>query len=289
MMAIPFNHNQALETARNMDSTLQLDLGPRDLLRMSNYELDEKSREPAQRLTASLVIPARNEARNLAHVLRQLTPCIDEVILVDGHSSDSTKLMAKSCWPEIRIINEPAPGKGEALRAGFRAATGDIVVAMDADGSMSPEEIPLYLSLFEHGFDFVKGSRFTGGGHSLDITTLRRFGNRALVHVANTLFNAGFTDLCYGFFAFRRIFLSELDLKSTGFEIETEIAIRAHEIGLRIAEVPSTELPRREGRSNLHTFRDGKRVLETMIAERFPHTWSRVHHAMGSSIDITRR
>jgi glycosyltransferase involved in cell wall biosynthesis len=218
--------------------------------------------------TVSLVIPARNEARNLPHVLDRLPAGLSEVILVDGHSSDITKAIARDCRPDIRIITEPMSGKGHALRAGFEAATGEIIVAMDADGSMSPEEIPQYVYFLERGFDFVKGSRFVGGGGSLDITMLRRLGNRGLLGVANYVYGSHLTDLCYGFFGFRRQYLDHLDLRSTGFEIETELTIRAYVSGLRIAEVPSLELPRRTGHSNLRSFRDGQRVLRTLLGER---------------------
>jgi glycosyltransferase involved in cell wall biosynthesis len=214
------------------------------------------------------VIPAKNEARNLAHVLERLPNCIDEVILVDGRSSDITRLMARTCRPDIRIITDPQSGKGHALRAGFAAAQYDIIVALDADGSMSPEEIPQYLYFLDHGFDFVKGSRFMGGGGSLDITTLRRMGNKGLLLVANTLFRTQLTDLCYGFFAFRRQYLGHLGLCSAGFEIETELTVRALNAGLRIAEVPSMELPRWSGQTSLRTFHDGFRVLQTIIRGR---------------------
>jgi hypothetical protein len=217
--------------------------------------------------TVSLVIPTRNEARNVADVLARLPKMITEVVLVDA-SSDVTKLMATSSRSDIRIIGEPAPGKGNALRAGLAAARGDVLVAMDADGSMSPEEIPRFVHPLEHGFDFTKGSRFMAGGGSLDITPTRRAGNRALVEAANILLGVRYTDLCYGFFALRRIFLESLDLRSTGFEIETEIIVRAQLIGLRIAEVPSVELPRRNGESSLRAVRDGTRVLRTLLTER---------------------
>ncbi len=213
------------------------------------------------------MIPTRNEARNVADVLDRLPKMITEVILVDA-SSDVTKLMARSSRSDIRIIGEPAPGKGNALRAGLAAATGDVVVAMDADGSMSPEEIPRFVHPLAHGFDFTKGSRFMAGGGSLDITPIRRAGNRALVEAANLLLGVRYTDLCYGFFAFRKIFFDSLDLRSTGFEIETEIIVRAQLIGLRIAEVPSVELPRRNGESSLRAVRDGTRVLRTLLMER---------------------
>lgn len=223
---------------------------------------------PVQRPTVSLVIPAKNEARNLPHVLENLPDGLDEVILVDGSSRDVSTIAARACRPDIRIIAEPSPGKGMALRTGFAAAEGDFIVAMDADGSMDPAEIPQYVYFLQHGFDFVKGSRFVGGGGSLDITRLRRAGNRGLLAAANMLFDAQFTDLCYGYFAFKRCYLNHLDLQSAGFEIETELTIRAYVTGLRIGEVPSLELPRRTGRSNLRSFRDGTRVLRTMLEER---------------------
>jgi glycosyltransferase involved in cell wall biosynthesis len=220
------------------------------------------------RSTVSLIIPAKNEARNLPNVLDHLPSCIDEVILVDGRSSDVTKVIAATCRPDIRIISEPGPGKGLALRAGFAAARGDFVIAMDADGSMSPAEIPQFIYFLEHGFDFVKGSRFIGGGGSLDITTIRRIGDRALLYAANFIYRAKITDINYGFYAFKRQYLDHLDLRSSGFEIEAELMIRALKAGLRIAEVPSLEMPRRAGRSNLHAFQDGQRVLRTLLTER---------------------
>lgn len=224
------------------------------------------------RSTVSLVIPAKNEARNLASVLHEVPDGVDEVILVDGRSSDVTPLMALSCRPDIRILSDAEPGKGCALRAGFEAARGDIIVGMDADGSMSPSEIPRYVYFLENGYDFVKGSRFVVGGGSLDITPLRRAGNRALVTTANLLYRVQLTDLCYGFFAFRRQYLEYLDLRSSGFEIETELVVRAVVSGLRIAEVPSLELPRRSGRSSLRAFHDGQRVLRTLLRERAAET-----------------
>jgi glycosyltransferase involved in cell wall biosynthesis len=238
---------------------------PDELRRPANQAV---SQSRPTKTTVSLVIPAKNEARNLATVLEHLPDCVTEVILVDGRSSDVTQLMARSCRPDIRIIGDPAPGKGHALRAGFAAARCDVVIAMDADGSMVPDEIPQFLWFLEHGFDFVKGSRFIGGGGSLDITPIRKLGNRGLLLVANLCFDVQMTDLCYGFFGFRRKYLDHLDLSSAGFEIETELTVRAVCAGLRIAEVPSLEHPRRSGRSSLRSFSDGYRVLRTLMSER---------------------
>lgn len=218
--------------------------------------------------SVSLVIPAKNEARNLAWVLEQVPDWLHEVILVDGLSTDATLEMAVACRPDIRIVHEQRPGKGVALRAGFQAADGDIVAMLDADGSMSPAELPRFVHLLEDGYDFVKGSRFVAGGGSLDITRFRQAGNRGLMALVSTIYRERLTDLCYGFMAFRRRYLPYLALQSDGFEIETEMVLRAVKAGLRIAEVPSLELPRRSGESNLNAMRDGMRVLRTVLAER---------------------
>jgi glycosyltransferase involved in cell wall biosynthesis len=216
-------------------------------------------------LTVSLVIPVKNEARNIAWVLEQIADDVDEVILVDGNSTDATLITARSCRPDIKVVPQEGTGKGSALRTGFLAATGDIIVIMDADGSMVPQEIRHYLHFLTNGYDFVKGSRFIGGGGSLDITPFRRLGNRFLLAVFNTLYHGDLTDLCYGFCAFHRRYLELLALSATGFEIEAEMVVRAMRVGLRIAEVPSLELPRRTGKSNLHSIRDGIRVLRTVL------------------------
>jgi glycosyltransferase involved in cell wall biosynthesis len=258
---------------------------PDDLRRPANQSVSQSA---SSKTTVSLVIPAKNEARNLATVLEHLPDCVTEVILVDGRSSDVTQLMARSCRPDIRIIGDPAPGKGHALRAGFAAARCDVVIAMDADGSMAPEEIPQFLWFLEHGFDFVKGSRFIGGGGSLDITPVRKLGNRGLLLIANMFFDVQMTDLCYGFFGFRRKYLDHLDLSSAGFEIETELTVRAVCAGLRIAEVPSLEHPRRSGRSSLRSFSDGYRVLRTLMNERSRQAHDRAPARPQSSIDTSR-
>ncbi|WP_178361964.1 glycosyltransferase family 2 protein [Mycolicibacterium hippocampi] len=230
---------------------------------MSGQAARSATSRPAS--TVSLVIPVMNEARNIAWVLEQIPDGISELILVDGNSTDATLITARSCRPDIKIVPQDGVGKGSALRTGFLAATGDIIVMMDADGSMAPSEIKHYLHFLANGYDFVKGSRFIPGGGSLDITGFRRLGNRFLLGVFNTLYRAELTDLCYGFCAFHRRYLELLALSATGFEIEAEMVVRSMQAGLRVAEVPSLELPRRAGKSNLNSIRDGIRVLRTVL------------------------
>jgi glycosyltransferase involved in cell wall biosynthesis len=225
------------------------------------------ARKAQPKPTVSLIIPVKNEALNIAWVLDQIPACVTEIILVDANSTDATLMIAKSARPDIRIVQQEGKGKGSALRTGFRAASGEIIVMMDADGSMAPQEITHYLHYLTNGYDYVKGSRFMGGGGSLDITRLRRLGNWALMATVKALYATQMTDLCYGFVAFHRKCLPFLELSSTGFEVETEMTLHALRAGLRIAEVPSIEMPRRHGVSNLRTFRDGQRVLRTIIRE----------------------
>jgi glycosyltransferase involved in cell wall biosynthesis len=215
--------------------------------------------------TVALIIPTKNEAANIPWVLQQIPVCVDEVILVDGHSTDATVVAARCSRPDIQVVHQEGIGKGDALRAGFLSTAADVIVMIDADCSMSPQEIPHFLHFLGNGFDFVKGSRFIAGGGSQDITRLRRWGNRLLVGLVNALYEVQLTDLCYGFCAFHRRYLSYLELTATGFEVETQLTLSALRAGLRVAEVPSLEMPRRYGRSNLRTFSDGTRVLRAIL------------------------
>lgn len=220
------------------------------------------------RVGVSLVIPAMNEARNIGWVLERVPDAIDEVILVDGDSVDDTVAVSRAIVPDIRVVGQDRRGKGAALRAGFAAARGEVIVMIDADRSMNPAEIERFLELIGDGYDLVKGSRFMDDGGTADMERLRRYGNAVLRGLANGLYGTRFSDLCYGFMAFRREHLATLALQSDGFEIETEIVVRAVRCGLRVGEVPSFEAPRGYGESNLNTWRDGSRVLRQMLRQR---------------------
>ena len=239
----------------------------------------EKAEAPARTTQprVSVVIPTLNEARNLAHVFAAFPAGLHEVILVDGHSVDGTPDVARRLRPDVRVVNQTRTGKGNALACGFAAATGDIIVMIDADGSTDPAEIPRFVEALTSGADFAKGSRFAPGAGSSDITPLRRLGNKLLGLAVNIIYGTRYSDLCYGYNAFWARHAPAFGLQAEspgqrkvwgdGFEIETVLNLRASAAGLAITEVPSFEHARIHGESNLRTLRDGQRVLRTILTE----------------------
>ena len=220
----------------------------------------------------SVVIPALNEAENLPHVLPRIPSWMHEVVLVDGHSTDGTLEVARELWSNhhnhhivtqerrqregaayrlvrerrgqgtaLRLVKQEGRGKGAALRTGFATATGQVVVMLDADGSMDPAEIPVFISALLSGAQFVKGSRFLPGGGTADMPMYRRWGNKAFVHLVRLLFGGRYSDLLYGYNAFWSWTVPLLQLDGTGFEIETMMNIRALQAGLTVTEVPASK------------------------------------------------
>ncbi len=217
----------------------------------------------------TVVVPALNEAENLPHVLPRIPGWVHEVVLVDDHCTDNTVEVARHLMPDIKVVrNERTGGKGNALRAGFAAATGDIIVQLDADGSEDPMEIHSFVGALLAGADYAKGSRFIPGGGTSDMTLLRKAGNFGFVLMVRILFGVRFTDLCYGYNAFWKRVVPQLALDADGFEIEAMLNLRAHRRGLKIAEVPSFEDERVHGEGRLVTWPDGWRVLKTIWRER---------------------
>ena len=108
--------------------------------------------------------------------------------MVDGRRVDDTISVARALRSDVRIVLQNRVGKGNAMACGFAAATGDIIVMLDADGSADPREIPRFVAALVEGADFAKGTRFANGGGSADITRVRAWGNRWLNRIANLLF-----------------------------------------------------------------------------------------------------
>lgn len=237
---------------------------------MGNNRIQRVKDKLAERhLGVSVVICTFNEGRNLPHVLPEIPEWVDEIVLVDGYSTDNTVEIAKMLRPDIRILCRLRKGKGDALRHGIEQASGEIIVTIDGDGSMDPGEIPKFIEPLLDGYDFAKGSRFLEGGGTSDMPIHRVFGNRAFTILTNLLYSAEYSDLAYGYNAFRKSALNAIQLTSDGFEIETELNVRAAKVGLKVKEVPSFERKRLSGKGRLRSLPDGWRILRAIVKERF--------------------
>lgn len=232
---------------------------------------------PREHATVSVIIPTLNEAGNLPYVLNTIPSWVDEVIIVDGRSDDDTERVAKVLFPNVRIVHQPRPGKGAAMKAGLYAAKSELLICLDADGSMDGAEIGAFRDALLAGADYVKGSRFCPGAGSSDITRFRRMGDGGICLLLRLLFGAHYTDATYGYIGVWADRLDWLGLDRDGFEVETLIGIRAQRAGLRTSEVPCFEASRIHGTSNLSAFRDGLRIFRTIIGERL-----RSYHVLAS-------
>lgn len=223
-------------------------------------------------MSVGIVIPAMNEEKNIEEVLCRVHDLgFDNVLVIDGKSKDNTVAIASKRG--AKVVMQDGKGKGDAIRQilSMNYFDVDALVLMDADGSMNPEEIPALIGALNSGADIAKGSRFLEGGLTYDMNSIRRFGNSMLMLAVNFLFSAKYTDLCYGYAVFNKTAVEKLSpiLESEGFEIETEIFIKALTLGLTVKEVPSVEYERKFGVSNLHAFKDGLKILKTILREFF--------------------
>ena len=210
-----------------------------------------------------------NEASNLPSVLPKIPKWVDEVLLVDGHSTDGTVEVTRELFPEVKVLYQPGTGKGDALKHGFKHAQGDIIVTLDADGATDPEEISKFIEHLLNGYDFAKGSRFLNR-HPLKMPTHRRFGNWVLATVANILYGTKYTDICSGYNAFWKKSIDRVSLSSNGFELEQEMNVKIKKAGLRVIEVPcSNNSGRISGGSKVAIWRQGLKDLLIIIRERF--------------------
>lgn len=217
--------------------------------------------------TVSVVIPTINECLNIKEVIPKLPKFIDEVVIVDGCSTDGTIEEIRKYRKDAKIFIETSKGKGAALRRGFKEASGDLIIMMDADGSHDPNEIPMLVDPVLNGFDVTKASRILPGGGSDDFTVFRRFGNKMFVAMVNMLYGSDYTDLCYGYRAFKRDALKSLQIRTNGFDVETEQSILIIKAGLKVKEIPSFEARRKHGNSRLNSFRDGWKILKVILSE----------------------
>jgi glycosyltransferase involved in cell wall biosynthesis len=221
--------------------------------------------------TLSIIIPAQNEEATLPYVLADLSAVISafdtytaEVICVNDHSTDRTPDIAEAFGARV-VHNTARPGKGMALRAGFAAASGDILAMMDADYSHRPEDLPVFLAALQDPIGLVIGSRVIGG--SEEYTHVRAFGNVFLSTTLGLATRRYLSDALNGYKVFRRDVYSDFDYTSASFEIEIEIIANALRKGYRIVEVSSHERGRAGGIAKSKVVQHGTRFLSRILWE----------------------
>ena len=218
-------------------------------------------------MKTSLVIPTRNEVANLPGVLKGSYGKCDEILIVDGHSSDGTREFAEQ--NDVRVILDNGKGKGDGLRIALHKARGDIVVFMDADGSHDPEDIPKLVEPIQRGeADLVIGSRMRGGSDELhgDLRKfIRMLGSDIITLSINYRFGVRLTDCQNGFRAIRRITGIEAGLTENIFTIEQEMIMKVLKKGGRVSEVPAHEYQSRNPQSSIVVWKVAHRYVWCLL------------------------
>ncbi len=216
--------------------------------------------------SVTLLLPCLNEVKGLEQVLRRVPPLVDEVLVVDNGSTDGSREVARRAG--ARVIDEPRRGYGRAFLAGLPAASGDIVVACDSDGSYSPESIELLVDeLLTRDLDFIAASRFPLQSPAT-MHWVSRAGNWLLTAAANLFFGCRLSDSQSGMWALRRSVLPRLHLTQAGHAFSEEMKLEAlRHLGDRAQERRILSQPR-IGESKLHPLRDGWDCLWFLIAKR---------------------
>jgi glycosyltransferase involved in cell wall biosynthesis len=218
-------------------------------------------------LKLSVVIPCYNEEDGVREVIgRMPAGIVDEIVVVDNNCTDRTAEVARSLG--ARVVAESTPGYGAAYKAGMRAATGDLIITLDGDGTYPPEEIPrLVGEMVDRGWDFLSASRFP----LADPTAMQftnRLGNLVLTVAAALLFFKPIRDSQSGMWVFRRSLLERLRLTSDGMAFSEEIKLEALLRGARFGE---SHVPygARIGEVKLQKWRDGWHNLAFLVRKRF--------------------
>ena len=218
-------------------------------------------------MKVSLIIPTRNEEGCIGKTLQEVPrKFVDEIIVVDGQSTDNTILEAKKVLGKSdKLVKQKKIGYGAAFLEAIKFVSGDIIIMMDADGSHNPKDIVKIIDKINKGHEFVMASRYAKGGKSDDDTLIRLLGNKVFTWMTNFIHGTRVTDSLYLFSAISIKELKKLELSSHGFEFCTEIIVKAHKAGLKFAEVPVVERKRFNGKSKVNSFVHGYKILRMIL------------------------
>ncbi len=221
----------------------------------------------------SVLIPCFNEERSVVAVIKAFRSALptSTIYVYDNNSTDNTALLAREAGAIVK--NEPRPGKGSVVRRMFADVEADIFILVDGDDTYDASKSPAMVELLmEHDLDLINGARVSNQkgayrkGH--------RFGNWLLTSLVGTIFGSSFDDMLSGYKVMSRRFVKSFPAMSSGFEIETELAVHALELRVPCLEVPTSYSERGEGSvSKLRTYSDGARILGVIIRLDLPLTF----------------
>ncbi|UCH81679.1 MAG: glycosyltransferase family 2 protein [Nitrospiraceae bacterium] len=218
----------------------------------------------------SIVIPCFNESKTIAEILEKVVSvqmeCEKEVIVVDDYSTDGSREYLKSLEinnPSIQVIyHDHNLGKGAALRSGFKAATGDVIIIQDADLEYNPQEYPkLLMPISEGKADVVFGSRFKGGEAHRVLFFWHYVGNKLITLLSNIFSNLNLSDIEVCYKAFKKEILDRIELEEDRFGFEPEFTIKVSRLGCRIYEVSVSYAGRTYSEGKKINWKDGVRAL----------------------------
>ncbi len=205
-------------------------------------------------MKTALIVCVKNEEATLASVIKKARRYVNEILVIDGHSHDKSRQIARDLG--CRVFLDNGRGKGMAIRLGIKKAKGDILVFIDADGSHEPGDIPILIKpILRDQADLVLASRGRGGSDELHgdfEKMLRLVGSSIITLVINLRFRTSLTDSQNGYRAVKRNVAQKLDLKENIFTVEQEMVIKALKKGYRIVEISSHEYARKEGKSHIN-------------------------------------
>lgn len=214
--------------------------------------------------TVVCVIPTLNESATVVEVVQRAKRIAHRVLVVDGHSEDATYEIASKAGADV--ILQEGKGKGMALRMAFTTIKEDVCVILDGDATYDPLEMERIIKpIVEDEADMVVGSRLKGKMEEGAITRLNLFGNWFFNFLINFFFKGHITDSQSGYRALNRTAIESLDISSQGFEVETEMTIKALKQGLKIKEVPITYCMRRGSPSKLNTVKAGFSIFKMIV------------------------
>ncbi len=226
---------------------------------------------PNQDLKITVVIPAMNEEKTIGEIIKRCQSSADEIIVVDGHSTDKTREIAEQLGS--KIILDHKKGKGEAMRSSIPHINGEITVFLDADGSHDPNDIARLIEpILKDEADHVTGSRLTGGSSELHggfDECFRLMGSSFITACINWRYKVRLSDSQNGFRAIKTPVLKALDLKENKTTIEQEMIMKTLKKGYRITEVPTHEYKRKHGDSHIKLWKHSLRYIYSLIKYLF--------------------